>query len=104
MIRSMGKNFSLEALIRTARGIRRRGMPTSWFFLFGGPGETLATIRETLDFIDREVSPEDLVLMGIGLRILPGTPLHRRAIVEGVVPPEDDLLQHLPDAVIAQAR
>ena len=93
MIRAMGKNSSPEDLVRTARGIRRRGMPTAWFFLFGGPGETAGTIRETMDFIDREVSPEDLVLMGIGLRIYPGTPLHRTAIREGIVSPEEDLVR-----------
>lgn len=92
MIRAMGKNFSWEDLVRAARTIRDRGMPTTWFFLFGGPGETAETIQETLDFIDREVSPEDLVLMAIGLRIYPGTPLHRAAIREGIVTPDEDLL------------
>lgn len=92
MIRAMGKHFSLEDLVRAARAIRRRGMPTTWFFLFGGPGETAETIQETLCFIDQEVSPEDLVLMGIGLRIYPGTPLQRRAVQEGVIAPEEDLL------------
>jgi len=92
LIKTMGKNFTPEGLLRAARLIRRHAMPTVWFFLFGGPGEDDSTIAETLDFIDREIDPDDLVLMGVGLRIYPGTPLHRIALRQGVVRPDDDLV------------
>lgn len=92
MIRSMGKNFTHGELVQAARRIRRIGMPTVWFFLFGGPGEDDGTLAETIRFIDDEIAPEDLVLMGMGLRIYPGTPLHRVALREGMVAPGDDLV------------
>ncbi len=92
MIRSLGKNFTPDGLLRAARVIRTEAMPTVWFFLFGGPGEDESTIAESLDFIDREISPDDLVLMGVGLRIYPATPLHRIALREGLVGPDDDLV------------
>lgn len=92
VIRAMGKNFRPEALPRTAELIARHRMPTAWFFLFGGPDEDLETIRETFAFIDRHVRPFDLVLMGAGLRIYPGTGLYRRALREGLVAPADPLV------------
>ncbi len=93
MIRSLGKNFRYDGLRQAADCIRRHRMPTVWFFLFGGPGEDASTIDETFDFIDRHISPDDLVLMGIGLRIYPGTPLHRIALREGVVRETDPLVR-----------
>ncbi len=92
MIRSLGKNFTMDGLLRAASVIRTERMPTVWFFLFGGPGEDESTIAESLDFIDREIAPDDLVLMGLGLRVYPGTPLHRIALREGLVRPDDDLV------------
>lgn len=93
MIKAMGKNFRFEELVAAARHIRARRMPTVWFFLFGGPGESTETLRESFDFIDREIDPEDLVLMGVGLRVYPGTPLHRKALRDGVIRADDDLVR-----------
>jgi radical SAM superfamily enzyme YgiQ (UPF0313 family) len=95
MLQSMGKGFQPEDLERTAHAVRAVDLPTMWFFLLGGPGETEQTCRETLDFIDAHVSPEDMVYLSGGLRIYPGTPLHRRALEEGMVEPGDDLLRPL---------
>ncbi len=92
MIKTMGKNFTHTELVRAARLIREHRMPTVWFFLFGGPGEDESTIEETLAFIDQEVDSDDLVLMGMGLRIYPGTPLQRIALREGVIGAGDDLV------------
>ena len=64
-----------------------------WFFLLGGPEEDRQTLKETLDFIDRYVHPEDMVYMAAGLRIYPGTPLHRLALEQGSISREDDLLE-----------
>ncbi len=59
--------------------------------LLGGPGETADTVRRSLDFI-REVAPERAGL-SVGLRIYPGTPLAVRAVHDGLVAPDDDLLE-----------
>ena len=92
MLVSLGKNFDLPALERAAALIDELDMPTMWCFVFGGPGETQETVRETLDFVDRHVAERDMVHMTEGLRIYPGTPLHREALAEGIVGPADDLL------------
>jgi radical SAM superfamily enzyme YgiQ (UPF0313 family) len=76
---------ALSALLR-AHGIRRQG-----FLLLGGPGETRESVEESLAFA------ASLDLDGLrvtaGIRIYPGTPLARRALAEGVIADEADLLR-----------
>lgn len=91
MLKNLRKNFTLDELKRTARIIRDFDIPTIWFFVFGGPGETDETIRETLDFIDDHISGRDMVHMTCGLRIYPGTALHGIAIEGGIVESDDSL-------------
>jgi len=89
---SLKKNFTRERLETTAALISQRDMPTMWFFIFGGPGETEETVGETFDFIDRFVCKDDMVHMTAGIRINPGTGLHRVAVEQGVLDPSDSLL------------
>jgi radical SAM superfamily enzyme YgiQ (UPF0313 family) len=93
MLKSLKKNFTLGQLIKTADLIRENNLPTMWFFLFGGPGENEQTFAETFDFIDKYINPEDMVHMSSGLRIYPGTALHKVAIKEGLVSQSDKLLE-----------
>jgi len=93
MLDRLRKNFSLADLERAARCIRDAQLPTMWFFLFGGPGENEQTVRETFAFVDRCIEPLDMVHMTAGLRIYPGTGLHRVALQEGIVDASDDLLR-----------
>ena len=93
MIARMRKNFSRETLEMAAGHIREQGMPTMWFFIFGGPGETQETFRESLDFIDRFVVEEDMVHMTEGLRVYPGTELYDTALEQGIVKESDNLIE-----------
>jgi radical SAM superfamily enzyme YgiQ (UPF0313 family) len=86
------KNFTLDQLVNTAAIIREYNMPTMWFFIFGGPGETEATIAETFSFIDTWVGPLDMAHMTMGLRVYPHTPLYDIALREGVIRGDDDLV------------
>ncbi|MDX9979511.1 MAG: lipid biosynthesis B12-binding/radical SAM protein [Lentisphaeria bacterium] len=66
-------------------------IPVSHFVIFGGPGETHATVREgmaNLDGLDHCV-----VLATSGVRILPGSPLHQQAIDEGMIAADTPLLR-----------
>lgn len=90
VLREMNKRFTPEEVrgivdLLTAHGIRRRG-----FLLLGGPGETRATVEESLAFISS--LPLDEVKITVGIRIYPGTPLARRAVAERVIASEDELL------------
>ncbi|HOT43722.1 MAG TPA: radical SAM protein [Spirochaetota bacterium] len=91
MLATLGKNFTLADLKNAARIIREADMPTMWFFIFGGPGETEETVMESFEFIDTCISAKDMVHMTCGMRIYPGTVLHRRALEDGMVGTDDDL-------------
>jgi radical SAM superfamily enzyme YgiQ (UPF0313 family) len=86
----MRKGFNSEDVRRAAEVVRRHRIPCLWILLFGGPGETEATVRETLDFLHRSVRPEDVVFYNWRVRVYPGTELERIARAEGVLRREDD--------------
>ena len=81
----MRKGFTSEDVRRAAEVVRRHRIPCLWILLFGGPGETEATVRETLDFVHRSVRPQDVVFYNWRLRVYPGTELERMARAEGVL-------------------
>lgn len=91
ILREMNKRFTPDDIRHTsdllaAHGIRRLG-----FLLLGGPGETRETVEESLAFA-RSLHLDDLRIT-VGIRIYPGTPLARRAVAEGVIAGEHDLLR-----------
>ncbi len=92
VLRRLGKGFTLKEVRQTADLIRLSGIPSMWFFLFGGPGENVKTFYETLDFIDSYIPANNLVYMNAGLRVYPGTPLHAIAVKEGMICIDDPVL------------
>jgi hypothetical protein len=66
-------------------GIRRMGL-----LLLGGPGETRGTAEESLAFA--ESLHLDFLETTVGIRIYPGTPLAHRAVQDGMISGEGDLL------------
>jgi len=93
LLSKMKKNFTYKQLEMAAKTIKDFGMPTVWFLIFGGPGETEETIKESFDFIDKWVYDFDVVHMTIGMRIFPNTPLQQIAINEGIILPDDKLAE-----------
>jgi radical SAM superfamily enzyme YgiQ (UPF0313 family) len=93
MLERLHKGFDAEQIARTAAWARETGLSVQWSFIFGGPGETEATVRETLRFIETALGPEDRILCTLGLRIYPRTDLERTARAEGLVTPHDDLIE-----------
>lgn len=67
-------------------GIRRMG-----FLLLGMPGETRETVEQSLAF----AASLEIEAMRVtsGVRVYPESPLHERLVREGVLAPDDDLLQ-----------
>jgi len=90
MLERYRKPFTVDDVFACARLARRNGLPITVSMLFGGPGETEQTVRETmcqlrkLDFA--------LFLYAIGVRVLPGTGVCETAVREGVVRDRRDLL------------
>jgi len=95
MLKNYGKNFTIAHLQKAAQLIREYAMPTMWFFIFGGPGETEETLLESFAFIDRFIHQDDMVHITEGLRIYPRTPLAELAIKEGLIQKETSLLSPL---------
>ena len=81
----MEKGFDAAKVRETAQRVHEAGIRTLWIFLVGGPGETLQSLEETIRFAEERLAAGDAVYATIGLRIYPGTTLHRIAIQEGTV-------------------
>jgi radical SAM superfamily enzyme YgiQ (UPF0313 family) len=92
VLEQLQKGFDVAQLRKVAANVGRAGMGVLWIFLIGGPGETPATLEETLRFAAERLNSGDAVYLTVGLRVYPGTTLHRIAIDEGVVPAGDPLL------------
>jgi anaerobic magnesium-protoporphyrin IX monomethyl ester cyclase len=86
------KGFTATRARETAERVERAGLKALWIFLIGGPGESTQTIEETLAFARWRLLRGDAVYVTVGLRIYPGTTLHRIAREEGVVAADDPLL------------
>jgi radical SAM superfamily enzyme YgiQ (UPF0313 family) len=85
VLRGLGKAFTSEHVHRAAGVVRRHKLPCVWIFLLGGPGETEATVRETIRFAGTAVRPGDAVFFNTGIRIYPGTELESIARSQGVL-------------------
>lgn len=92
VLERMEKGFDAAKVAEVAARVGKAGMRILWIFLVGGPGETMKTLEETLTFAAGRLRRGDAVYLTVGLRIYPGTTLHRIAISEGLVMPGDPLL------------
>src|SRR3954470_1165037 len=92
VLQRLEKGFTAAKAREVAERVERHGIKTLWIFLVGGPGETTETVEETLAFAAWRLGRGDAVYLTVGLRIYPGTTLHRIAIAEGKVPPDSSLL------------
>ena len=90
-LKKLGKSFTFSDVIATNDLLVRHGIATSHFFMFGGPGETEATVQEGIRNILSLQKCVAFIFMGI--RILPNTPLARLAIKEKLIAPDDGLLK-----------
>ena len=77
------KGFNVNHLINASRACRDAGLGFCHGLLLGSPGETLDTMRRTLDAVE-EMGPRAVVAM-LGVRVLPRTRLLRIAVEEGVL-------------------
>ena len=92
VLEKLEKGFDAAKVREVAERVEKFGIKTLWIFLVGGPGETAGTVEETLAFAAWRLRRGDAVYLTVGLRIYPGTTLHRIAIAEGVVPAGSTLL------------
>jgi anaerobic magnesium-protoporphyrin IX monomethyl ester cyclase len=92
VLERLEKGFNAAKVREVAERVESYGIKTLWIFLVGGPGETRHTLEETLHFARWRLIRGDAVYLTVGLRIYPGTTLHRIAIAEGAVQTGSTLL------------
>jgi radical SAM superfamily enzyme YgiQ (UPF0313 family) len=88
-LKEMGKHFRFKDIEAAQKLFIDAGITVSHYFMMGGPGETQETVEEGIQNILRLQGAASFIFLGI--RILPGTPLEKRALEEGVITPETDL-------------
>jgi len=86
-----GKGFVFEEILASSELLRREKINFCHFLICGGPGETLETLEVGFQ---NSLRIKDAVYMAvIGMRLYPGTPLCERALREGMITSETDLLE-----------
>lgn len=90
-LKGMGKEFLFEDVIASNELFLKHNVTTAFYYMFGGPKETPKTVMEGIKNICGLRQTANFIFMGI--RILPGTALANIAVREGVISPENDLLE-----------
>lgn len=83
VLMKLGKGFREKDVVRASKVCRDAGLRFCHSLMLGAPGETLDTLRHTLDVMDA-VSPNAVIAM-LGIRVFPGTKLEKVADAEGVI-------------------
>lgn len=82
-LRGIGKDFSWADVVACNELFLRHQVTTAHYYMFGGPGETEATVMEGIENIRNLRQTANFMFMGI--RILPDTGLMQLARREGLV-------------------
>jgi lipid biosynthesis B12-binding/radical SAM protein len=90
-LKAMGKAFLFKDVEASHACFIAAGITVSHYFMMGGPGETEETVEAGIENILRLQGAASFIFLGI--RILPGTPLAKRALEEGVIDAGADLLR-----------
>jgi radical SAM superfamily enzyme YgiQ (UPF0313 family) len=90
VLTNLGKGFGRRQIEETLGLLQQAGLSYNCFLMLGGPGETPATVRESVELL--EGYNPFLVNLTVGIRIYPYTALCDQALAEGVISPEDNLL------------
>ncbi len=91
ILKNMNKRFGPNEVRTISMLLNKHGIQQMGFLMLGGPGETRASVLESLTFTDS--LPLDSLKITQGIRIYPYTRLAEIAVNEGAISPEDDLLQ-----------
>ena len=89
-LEGMNKSFDFQTVLEMDKSCTKAQIPCAHFFIFGGPGETRATVHEGIKNIGRLEHCAAFIFSGI--RILPGTGIQDIAVNQGVISADDPLL------------
>jgi radical SAM superfamily enzyme YgiQ (UPF0313 family) len=91
MLKNLGKSFTVDAIRESSRLCHEFGLDFAHYLLFGGPGENQETVQESFSLMDA-VSPTAVIAM-TGIRVYPGTSIHRKALSDGVIATGEPMLE-----------
>ncbi len=83
VLKKLGKSFTPEDVRNACESSRKAGLGTAHYIIFGGPGETPETMKETFEELDR-LDPTAVIAM-IGIRVYPGTSIEAMGRGEGLL-------------------
>ena len=90
VLRLLNKKFKPAEVVEISTIFRAAGIKRNGFLMMGAPGETRQTVEESLAFA--ESLHLDALKISTGIRIYPDTALAARAVAEGIIDRDDDLL------------
>ncbi|HNY03874.1 MAG TPA: lipid biosynthesis B12-binding/radical SAM protein [Bacteroidales bacterium] len=90
-LKNYGKHFTVDEVVRVSDDCNKAGIYFCHFMIIGGYGETEQTIDESFENSKRIANT--VFFPFVGMRIYPGTELHRIAIGQGIVDASDRLLE-----------
>ena len=89
MLRILRRTFKPQDIADAVETCRRNGLRYIVEILFGAPGETAETVKETIDFL--KAIDAERVSVTAGLRVFPGTELEEMVRAEGITPDNPNL-------------
>lgn len=90
-LKGMSKNFTWDQVEKSNALFSGTGIASAHFIIFGGPEETKETVEEGIANI--AALENCVVFAATGVRVLPGTPMHKRAIEEKALSSGQDILE-----------
>jgi len=90
-LEGMQKSFSWHEVENANNMFAEAHIPNSHFIIFGGPGETPATVEEGLKNIGR--LDRCVVFASTGIRVFPHTPVYHSLTASGDLDPQKNLLE-----------
>jgi len=90
-LEGMQKDFCWADVRESNRLFADEGIANAHFVIFGGPNETPDTVGKGLDHVAE--LQNSVVFAFTGVRVLPGTPIQKRAIRENVISADQNLLE-----------
>ncbi len=100
MLKTYRKPFRVDDIFLAHKKALDAGLHAAHYFLMGGPGESLVSLTESMD--NMEKLKKTVLFCFIGIRIYPQTALYDIALDEKKITPETNLLEPVfyePDAI-----
>lgn len=91
MLESYRKGFTVGDIVRASEACGEENVYCAHYVIFGGPGETQDTVRETIANAER--LERCIIFPFAGARVYPGTRLYEEAVRDAVVSREDNCLR-----------